>query len=90
MRKQFDKWEKVKIIKGTYAGNEYLVEGYWDEITGQSWLDTTFNAAIMQYAMRTLKDENLKEYQECDEVLYGKIGIYGHLIHVTEVERIDK
>lgn len=88
MRIKFEKWEKVKIVKGSLAGNEYLVEAYWDELTGESWLDTNFNPAVLNYAMRTLKDNNLKEYAEDDEVLYGKIGLYGHLVHVSEIEKI--
>lgn len=88
MRVRFNKWEKVKIIKGSLSGNEYLIEGYWDEIEGKSWLDTEFRPVILNYSMRTLAEKHLKDYQECDEVLYGKIGIYGHLIHVSEIERL--
>lgn len=87
-RIRFGKWEKVRIVLGTLKGNEYLVEGYWDELTGKSWLETDFRPAIMNYAFRTSTEKHLKEYEYSEEVLYGKIGIYGHLVHVSEIERL--
>ena len=89
-RIRFEKWEKVKIVKGSLAGNEYIVEGYWDELEGESWLDTDFRPVILQYMMRVINEEHLKDYRECDEVLYGKIGRYGYIVHVNEIERIKE
>lgn len=60
---------------------EYVVEGYWDEITGKSWMWSDGNIAAMNYGMRS----GLKGLPVDDEVLYGKIGALGYLVHVSEI-----
>lgn len=62
------------------AGTKYAVEGYWDEITGGSWMFANANPTCLNYAVRSvgLPMDN--------EVLYGKIGAFGFLVHVSEVE----
>jgi hypothetical protein len=64
------------------AGSEYRVEGYWDEITGKSWGYSDGVPAAMNYGMRA----GLSGLPWDDEVLYGKIGAFGFLVHVSEVE----
>ena len=60
----------------------YRVEDYWDRVTGRSWEDSqTSNPAALQYAMRHASSRLPFD----NEVLYGKIGNYGHLVHVSEV-----
>ena len=64
------------------AGTEYHVEDYWDTLTGESWMFSNGNPACMNYAVRSAKaglplDNN---------VLYGKIGAFGFLVHTSEVE----
>lgn len=76
--------KKVKIIKGAMRGHEYHVEDWWDRVAGKSWRDCDGNPACLGYAMRTgLKDRDIPPN---DEVLYGKVGALGHLIHISEVE----
>jgi hypothetical protein len=63
---------------------DYEVEDYWDRIhPGGSWMTAQGNAAALAYAARI----GLKrpEVPIDDEVLYGKIGAFGHLVHVSEV-----
>lgn len=62
------------------AGTEYRVEGYWDEITGGSWMFAKGNPACLNYAARSIG------LPMDNEVLYGKIGSFGFLVHVSEVE----
>ena len=64
------------------AGAEYRVEDYWDRLTGKSWMYSDGNPAAMQYALRT----GGQDIPLDDEVLYGKIGNLGHLVHVTEIK----
>ena len=64
------------------AGTEYRVEGYWDDITGGSWMYADGNPACLNYAIRSVSANLPLD----DNVLYGKIGAFGFLIHTTEVE----
>lgn len=65
---------------GTDEVHEYVVEDYWDRVSGGSWMWADGNPAAMNYAMRSAGKVPLD-----DEVLYGKIGPFGHLIHISEV-----
>lgn len=63
-------------------GAKYLVEDWWDRVAGKSWMGCDGNPACLKYAIRSafagLPTDN--------EVLYGKVGAFGHLIHVSEIE----
>ena len=71
----------VKIIAGEYEGKHYWIEDWWDKITGGSWMFAEGNPACLQYAMRS----GLGNLPTDDEVVYGKIGALGHLVHVSEL-----
>lgn len=66
-----------KTVKLT-SGDEYVVEDWWDRVSGGSWMTAEGNPAALQYAFRAVGVLD-------DEVLYGKIGHFGHLIHISEV-----
>ena len=63
-----------------FGGSEYEVEDWWDKIAGTSWMDCNGNPACLVYAMRSVG------IPINDEVLYGKIGPFGHLVHISEIE----
>lgn len=69
------------------AGAEFRIEDYWDRVSGQSWGDSIGNPAALMYAMRTglssIKEGKSVPYD--DEVVYGKINGFGHLVHVSEL-----
>ena len=67
---------------GELAGREFRIEDWWDHMTGASWMDASGNPAALQYAVRAL----LKGLPTNDDVIYGKVGALGYLLHVTEVE----
>jgi len=67
-------------IKGI-DGSEIRVEDWWDRVSGESWMNCTGNIACMNYAMRSA----FAKLPIDDEVVYGKVGIFGHLIHVSEL-----
>lgn len=74
--------QTVKIRENvSYLGGEsYRVEDYWINVAGKSWMECNGNPACLNYAMRSTKlpiDNN---------VLYGKIGDFGHLVHISEIE----
>lgn len=64
-----------------FAGSNYRVEEYWDKMTGLSWKDSVGNPACMIYASRV--DANHLPID--DNVVYGKIGCFGHLVHISEI-----
>ena len=62
-------------------GQEFVVEDYWENIAGRSWMFCDGNPACMKYAMRSafagLPIDN--------NVVYGKVGGFGHIVHVSEL-----
>jgi len=62
-------------------GKEFHVEDYWENVAGKSWMVCDGNPACLHYAMRSafvgLPTDN--------EVVYGKVGGLGHLIHISEL-----
>lgn len=63
------------------TGSKYRVEDYWDKMTGGSWGDAAGNPAAIKYAVRAGQALILPD----DEVVYGKVGNFGHLVHVSEL-----
>lgn len=66
---------------GSLAGEEYRVEDWWDTVTGGSWMFADGNPACLMYALRN----GVEGLPLDDEVLYGKVGPFGHLIHISEL-----
>lgn len=71
----------VKIKSGEFKDQEYTIEDYWDRVSEISWMYADGNPACLIYAIRAATN-NLPED---DNVLYGKIGCLGHLVHVSEL-----
>jgi hypothetical protein len=72
----------VKNVSAPDAGVEsYEVEAYWDDLTGKSWMFSDGNPAALKYAVRS----GVAGLPLDNEVLYGTIGAFGHLVHVSEV-----
>lgn len=70
------------------AGQEFLIEGYWSDINnGISWRDTDSNIAVYMYKNRITYSRFI--IPRDDSVVYGKVGLYGHLLHITELELDD-
>ncbi|PQM51799.1 hypothetical protein C5U48_12790 [Mycolicibacter virginiensis] len=60
---------------------EYHVEDWWDRLAGGSWMFADGNPAAMAYAVRSA----FKGLPIDNEVLYGKVGALGYLVHVSEI-----
>lgn len=73
--------ESVAIVAGALVGQSILIEDWWDRIVGKSWMNCDGNPACLIYAMSSLGDPL------DDEVIYGKIGSSGTLVHVTNLAR---
>ena len=67
-----------------FGGSAYYVEDWWDRVHGESWMFCDGNPACLIYAVRTSLSE--APIPTDDEVLYGKIGPFGHLVHITEIK----
>ena len=64
------------------AGAEFHVEDWWDRVAGKSWMFCDGNPGCLVYALRS----GLAQLPLDNEVLYGKVGGLGHLIHVSEIQ----
>lgn len=78
---------KIKADANKIGGETILIEDWWDRVSGGSWMWADGNPACLDYAMRTGLSE--KSVPTNDEVLYGKIGGMGKLVHVTELEETN-
>ncbi len=70
-----------------FGGAEFRVEDWWDCVSGDSWMNAKGNPACLVYAMRT--GSATYGVPMDDEVLYGKVGGFGHLLHISELEDKD-
>lgn len=70
-----------------FGGSEFRVEDWWDRVSGGSWMWAKGNPAALVYAMRSSSQEI--DIPIDDEVLYGKIGMFGHLVHISELEAVN-
>ncbi len=66
----------VQIETGVLTGHMLRVEDWWDRIAGRSWMHCDGNPACLVYAMREPTPLD-------NEVVYGKIGNAGTLVHVS-------
>jgi hypothetical protein len=65
---------------------EYRLEDWWDRVSGSPWADgASRNPACRNYATRRLA----LGLPADDEVVYGKIGPFGYLVHVSEIIAVD-
>lgn len=66
-------------------GQQYTIEDWVQNVTGQSWMVMQSNPAALKYAIRSgfsglLPTDN--------EVVYGKVGGFGHMIHDSELGEV--
>lgn len=96
MREKFEfagKTVKVKdgVGKSLYnenmSGADYVIEDWWENVNGKSWMFSDGNPAALEYAVRIAAyGENNSVPIFSNDVVYGKIGMFGHLFHVNELE----
>lgn len=63
--------------------HEAVVEDWWDRVSGDSWMDSQTPVAYL-YGMR-IPFAFSGEIPLDNEVVYVKIGAFGHLIHESEI-----
>ena len=62
-------------------GQEYRLEDWWTNVAGQSWMWCQGNPACLKYAIRGA----MSGLPTDNEVVYGKVGPFGHLVHESEL-----
>ena len=66
-------------------GEKYRIEDWWINVTGGvSWMDANGNPAALMFAIRSARADLPTD----DEVVYGKIGNFGHIIHTSELGEV--
>lgn len=65
---------------------EFRIEDWWDKLTGGSWKYADGNPAALKYALRIGLSDNPPPAD--DEVVYGKIGAFGHIVHTSELGEV--
>mgnify|MGYP000103733765 CR=1 FL=1 len=87
--------QKVKIKQGVgissfgqdMSGQDFVIEDWWENVGGCSWMNANGNPAALEYAIRHAQyGTNNKVPLLSNDVLYGKIGLFGHIFHVNELE----
>jgi hypothetical protein len=77
---------KMRTSHPHLEGDEHVaeVEDYWDRLGGVSWMHSDGNPAAMIYGLRVGMDRN-QSIPIVDQVVYVKIGPFGHLLHNSEI-----
>lgn len=75
------------VGKSPFTGEDlgdqvFLVEDWWENVYGCSWMVADGNPAAMFYAVRSVTRGSVPFD---NEVLYGKIDGMGFLFHVSEL-----
>jgi hypothetical protein len=76
----------VRIKQDVFAhgGKEFVVRDWWDRCSGYRWLITIVNPICAAYALRASFSKNTEMVS--DEVLYGTLGAFPYLFHISEIE----
>lgn len=66
-------------------GDQIRVEDYWDRVSGELWGTSRWNPAALNYAVRAA----VIALPSDDDVVYGKVGGLGYLVHVSELGEVE-
>ena len=70
-----------------FGGSDFIIEDWHDRLMGKSWMFCEGNPACLVYAVRTGFSKN--PVPNDNEVLYGKVGAFGHLVHICELDIVQ-
>lgn len=77
---------KIKAEANVLGGADFRVEDWWDRVSGgKSWMHANGHPACIQFAARTGLSREIRVPTD-NEVVYGKIGALGYLVHVCELD----
>ena len=69
-------------INGVDGPHDFHLEDWNDRVLGQSWMFASYHPAAMAYAVRS----GTAGLPADNEVVYGKVGSFGHLVHISEIQ----
>ena len=89
--------KKVKVKEGVgeglqvgdMSGMDFVIEDWCENVLGVSWKYANGNPAALEYAFRIASNgdkNNVPVFS--DDVVYGKIGGFGHLFHINELNLV--
>lgn len=77
---------ELRILKGRLKGDYITIEDWWEKITGINWKISAFrNPAAYNYYLNH-QSEYDNNNVSVNWVLYGKIGGFGYLVNINELE----
>ena len=74
-----------KFMQGDASGAEFVVEDWADNVMGRSIWSVYGNPAILEYALRIGTAGS--DVPIDDNAVYGKVGMFGHIVHDSEIIR---
>lgn len=89
--------KKVKVKEGVgkglqvddMSGMDFVIEDWCENVLGCSWMNANGNPAAMEYAIRIAENgQNNDVPIFSNDVVYGKIGGFGHLFHINELNLV--
>lgn len=63
------------------SGKDFVIEDWWENVYGESWMFSNGNPAALSYAFRI----GMQHGPIDNDVLYGKIDGIGYLLHISEL-----
>lgn len=78
-----DTAEKDPSTGAILAGQDFKIEDWWENVFGESWMFSDGNPAALNYAWRAGHSGGRIPID--NDVLYGKIGGFGFLFHVSDL-----
>ncbi|QSR16034.1 hypothetical protein CA833_02285 [Novosphingobium sp. KA1] len=73
--------QAVVVASGTYEGQVFEIEDWWDRVAGESWIDCDENPVCVEYAMRAGADFDPLD----DEVVLGHLGDLEAIMHARHL-----
>lgn len=82
---KFEKGKTYRIKSGQFKDSEYWVEDLWNRMPGNSdWINNIDRIGCLEFAARSSQEGGYNP-MEHDKIYYGKIGIFGKLIHESQI-----
>jgi hypothetical protein len=87
----FEKGKTYRIKSGQFTGSEFWFEDVWNKMPGnKDWIENIDRIGCVEFLARSSVESGYNP-MEHDKIYYGKIGLYGKLIHESQLgEEIKK
>lgn len=66
------------------TATSFRIEDWQDIVFGKSWMDCDGNPACLKYAIRS----GFAGIPPDNDVVYGKVDGFGHIVHVSELGEV--